>query len=65
MNDAIQRFTPSTNWVSALLLTVFVFSFGIFAEAHVREGVQANAAVEPAFCSAGGKERRQALVRFH
>jgi hypothetical protein len=34
MNQAIRRFQPNSNWLSAALLTLFVVSFGIFAQSH-------------------------------
>jgi hypothetical protein len=37
MENAINKFYPTTNWVTAGLLTVVVTSFGIFAETHATE----------------------------
>ena len=37
MKNAINKFYPTTNWVTAGLLTLVVTSFGIFAESHATE----------------------------
>jgi hypothetical protein len=37
MKNATSKFHPTTNWVTAGLLTVVVTSFGIFAETHATE----------------------------
>jgi hypothetical protein len=37
MKNAINKFNPATNWVTAGLLTLVVTSFGIFAESHASE----------------------------
>ena len=37
MKNAINKFYPTTNWVTAGLLTLVVTSFGIFAESHASE----------------------------
>jgi hypothetical protein len=37
MKNEINKFYPTTNWVTAGLLTVVVTSFGIFAETHATE----------------------------
>jgi hypothetical protein len=37
MKNAINKFNPATNWVTAGLLTLIVISFGIFAESHASE----------------------------
>jgi hypothetical protein len=37
MINAINKFNPATNWVTAGLLTLVVTSFGIFAESHATE----------------------------
>jgi hypothetical protein len=37
MKNAINKFYPTTNWVTAGLLTLVVTSFGIFAETHATE----------------------------
>ena len=34
MNRAIQQFTPGSSWITAGLLTLFVVSFTLLAEAH-------------------------------
>jgi hypothetical protein len=37
MKNAINKFNPATNWVTAGLLTLVVTSFGIFAESQATE----------------------------
>ena len=37
MKNAINKFSPATNWVTTGLLTLVVTSFGIFAESHGSE----------------------------
>jgi hypothetical protein len=37
MTNANNKFYPTTNWVTAGLLTLTVTSFGIFAETHATE----------------------------
>lgn len=50
MNQAIRTFRPSSSWISAALLTLFVVSFGLFAESHSeREAAQPE--VVGSFCA--------------
>ena len=39
MKNNIRKFRPSTNWITTVLLTLFVTTFGIFAQTHASECV--------------------------
>jgi hypothetical protein len=64
MNTAMKHFRPNMNWISAALLTVFVVSFGIFAENHVRSGIT-NQQMETVFCADTSTDRNLFFVRYH
>lgn len=68
MNRAIRQFTPNSNWISATLLTLFVVSFGLFAEAHAPAGYSnsdsANGVLSK-MCTTQSVGENRMLVRFH
>lgn len=64
MNTAMKHFRPTMNWVSAVLLTAFVVSFGIFAENHVRSGIT-DQQMERAFCTDTSADKNLFFVRYH
>lgn len=39
MIEAISKFQPNSNWITAGLLTLFVVSFALVAQGHVKEDV--------------------------
>jgi hypothetical protein len=63
MNTAMKHIRPYMNWISAALLTVFVVSFGIFAENHVRSGIT-DQQMETAFCSDTTTGKNLFFVRY-
>jgi|AP95_1055475.scaffolds.fasta_scaffold00600_12 hypothetical protein len=66
MNQAIRQFTPSSNWISATLLTLFVVSFGLFAEAHApTDYSNSDTANVVQMCATQSVDRNRLLVRFH
>lgn len=64
MNTAMKHFKPNMNWVSAVLLTAFVVSFGIFAENHVRSGISEQQ-MAMGFCADTSSGRNLFFVRQH
>jgi len=37
MNTNIRKFRPSANWITTVLVTLIVATFGIFAQTHASE----------------------------
>jgi hypothetical protein len=64
MNTAMKHFRPNMNWISAALLTVFVVSFGIFAENHVRSGIT-DQQMQTAFCADTSTDRNVFFARYY
>lgn len=66
MNNALKRFTPSTNWISAGLLTLMVVSFGIAADRHARTQLQ-TIDFTSNVCETDEAPKSQSLsfIRFH
>ena len=66
MHEALKRFTPDSNWISAGLLTLLVVSFGIFAERHAGPHTQ-QADVAASMCEAdtAGRSHSLSFIRFH
>ena len=68
MNNAIKRFRPSSSWVTATLLTLFVISFAVFAEKHVPAGSASMLFDSPTLhqpCETSGMEQHRTLIRYH
>ncbi len=69
MNDALKRFTPDSNWISAGLLTLLVVSFGIFAEKKVgphAQPVELNLVTQMCECDESQRGSRVlSTIRFH
>lgn len=63
INQAINRIKPNSNWISAALLTLFVASFGILAESHVRPDMEQNDSVDS--CTGGKTDKNRLFVRYH
>ncbi|HIG41858.1 MAG: hypothetical protein ABGY96_23070 [bacterium] len=53
MNRAISTFRPNSNWLSISLLTLFVLSFGVFAESRVDDGTVMMAETSGTVCDRG------------
>lgn len=64
MNESMRTIRPSSNWLSAMLLTVFVLSFGVFAESHIRANTNSSE-VYAGFCSSDSPDQPRTLIRFH
>lgn len=64
MNESMRKIRPSSNWISAGLLTLFVLSFGIFAESHVRTNAN-SAEAYAGYCSSSNSDQPKTLIRFH
>ena len=67
MNDALKQFRPSSNWISAALVTVFVVSFGVIAE-ELRPGVTTAGFTQyesvAAFSTSDQKSSQRVLFRY-
>lgn len=62
MNNAFKRIRPNSNWISATLLTLFVVSFGLVAESHIRP--EANEYSNADICTSKSDNNRL-FVRYH
>ena len=60
MNKSLRRPTPGSNWISAMLLTMFVISFAIFAESRIDSGKEMAET-----CTPGAPRENRPLVWFH
>ncbi len=68
MNNAIKRFRPSSSWVTATLLTLFVISFAIFAEKHAPAGSASMFFANPTLhqpCETSGIQQNRTLIRYY
>lgn len=63
MNHAIKRIRPNYNWISAVLLTLFVASFAILAESHVRPDMDQTYSADT--CTSAKTHRDRLFVRYH
>lgn len=64
MNESLRTIRPSSKWISAGLLTLFVLSFGIFAESHVRANTHSSDAYA-GYCTSDTPDQPRTLIRFH
>ena len=64
MNQPKRTIRVGPNWLSAALLTLFVLSFGIFAEHHVRAHAD-NTDAYAEYCTSGSSDQPRTLIRFH
>lgn len=67
MNDALKKFTPASNWMTAGLVTAFVISIGVIAE-ELRPGVTTaglpSTESVAAFSTADEKSSQRVLFRY-
>ncbi len=65
MNEARRTYIPNSNWISAALLTLFVVSFGLFANAHTQDAV-AQPEVTANFCATeNSSTKTRTLFRYY
>jgi hypothetical protein len=68
MNTAITQFRPSSTWITAALLTLFVIAFGIFADSHARTDAPvllSGEAIVGEFCRTSTLGKTGTLFRYH
>lgn len=63
MNAAIRRFRPSSNWISAALISLFVISFALLAEGHVAPPSGDHMVTE--FCTGSTDIKNRFFIRYH
>ena len=63
MNKAVTRFTPSSNWMSAALITLFVASVGLLAESQMRDRVIVNDQAK--VCTTKALDTGRLFIRIH
>lgn len=66
MNNAIRQYRPASNWISVALLSLFVVSFAMVAQSHVRDNQSAMVSSDlSTFCSKSSQRNAKVLFRYH
>ena len=63
MKDPVIQFRPLSNRISAALITLFVISFAVLADAHVESPSDYHVVIE--FCAGSNELTNRFFTRYH